>query len=142
MLGRGAIVTEFKPIYVHISVFALGVTCSRFGPSVRLTTLVCDTGKLHSFLSFFPIPSLVVPTYFDRQFSGSTSGILGSGTWCLFDPWIRDPGWVKKSGSGSRIKYLNSLMRIRDGKNSDQAWKMSDMGSGINIPDPQHCLQK
>jgi hypothetical protein len=24
----------------------------------------------------------------------------GSGIWCLFDPWIRDPGWVKKSGSG------------------------------------------
>jgi hypothetical protein len=31
-----------------------------------------------------------------------------------------DPGW-KKFGSG-----------IRDGKNSD-------LGSGINIPDPQHC---
>jgi hypothetical protein len=33
---------------------------------------------------------------------------------------IRDPGW-KKFGSG-----------IRDGKKSDP-------GSGINIPDPQHC---
>ncbi len=29
------------------------------------------------------------------------------------------------------LKYLNSLMWIWDGKNSD-------MGSGINIPDPQH----
>ncbi len=58
----------------------------------------------------------------------------------LFDPWIRDPGWVKNqypapgSGSGMNnpdhisesletiflgLKYLNSLMRIRDGKNSD-----------------------
>jgi hypothetical protein len=53
-----------------------------------------------------------------------------SGIWCLFDPWIRDLGWVKKSGSGiqfrdeqsashyqelrkkCRVKYLNSLMRI------------------------------
>ncbi len=33
---------------------------------------------------------------------------------------IRDPGW-RKLGSG-----------IRDGKKSDP-------GSGINIPDPQHC---
>jgi hypothetical protein len=81
-----------------------------------------------------------------------------------------DPGWVKKSGSGSGIrdeqpgsyflelrnhyfglKYFNSLMRvrdgknsdpgsmrIRDGKNSDPGWK--NVGSGIenNIPDPQH----
>jgi hypothetical protein len=31
------------------------------------------------------------------------------------------------------LKYLNSLMRIRDGEKSDP-------GSGINIPDPQHCL--
>jgi hypothetical protein len=70
----------------------------------------------------------------------------------------------KKSGSGIRIqderpgsyfrelkkqflglKYLNSLMRIRD-----PGWKQfgsgirdgkkSDPGSEINIPDPQHCL--
>ncbi len=25
---------------------------------------------------------------------------LISGIRCLFDPWIRDPGWLKKSGSG------------------------------------------
>jgi hypothetical protein len=37
-----------------------------------------------------------------------------------------DPGW-KKFG-----------YRIRDGKNSDPGWKK--FGSGINIPDPQHCL--
>jgi hypothetical protein len=57
----------------------------------------------------------------------------------------------KKSESGSRLnnpdhisesletiflglKYLNSLMRIWDGKNSDP-------GSGINIPDPQTLLK-
>jgi hypothetical protein len=28
-------------------------------------------------------------------------------------------------------------MRIRDGNNSDPGWKK--FGSGINIPDPQHC---
>jgi hypothetical protein len=55
----------------------------------------------------------------------------------------------KKSVSGSRmnnpdhisesletifwgLKYLNSLMRIRDGRNSYPP-------SGKNIPDPQHC---
>jgi hypothetical protein len=42
------------------------------------------------------------------------------------------------------LKYLNSLMRMRD-----PGWrqfgsgirdeKKSDPGSGINIPDPQHC---
>jgi hypothetical protein len=30
--------------------------------------------------------------------SGSGTRIL-----CLLDPWIRDPGWVKKSGSGSGV---------------------------------------
>jgi hypothetical protein len=37
------------------------------------------------------------------------------------------------------LKFLNSLMWIRDGKNLDQGWKK--VGSGINIPDPQHCRQ-
>jgi hypothetical protein len=47
------------------------------------------------------------------------------------------------------VKHLNSLMRIRDtqsvirdGDSSDPGWKKSrirDPGSGINIPDPQHC---
>jgi hypothetical protein len=89
----------------------------------------------------------------------------GSGIGCLFDPWIRDPGWEKVSirirdeQPGSYFlelrnhffaflgfKYLNSLMRIRD-----PGWrqfgsgirdgKKSDPGSGINIPDPPHCLQ-
>jgi hypothetical protein len=29
-------------------------------------------------------------------------------------------------------------IRIRDGKKSDPGWK--NVGSGINIPDPQHCF--
>jgi hypothetical protein len=71
-------------------------------------------------------------------------------------------GKGKKSGSGIRIrdeqpgsyfleltnhcfglKYLNSLMRIRDGNKlgsgiRDPRWKK--VGSGINIPDPQQCM--
>ncbi len=39
------------------------------------------------------------------------------------------------------LKDLNSLMRIRDGKNSDPGWKKSDPTSGLNIPYPQHCLK-
>ena len=60
---------------------------------------------------------------------------LGSGNRCLFEPWNRDPEWVKKSWSGYGIriryeqpgsyfrklkkiffglKYLNPLIRIRD----------------------------
>ncbi len=69
---------------------------------------------------------------------------------CLFDLQRLDPGWVKKTGSGSGmnnrelrnkffgLKYINHLMRIRDGKNSAPVWKR--FGSGINIPDPQHCF--
>ncbi len=62
----------------------------------------------------------------------------------------------KTSGSGSRnpdltgglrnnffgLKYLNSLMRIRDpGSGRIRDGKNSDPVSGINILDPQHCLQ-
>ena len=47
-------------------------------------------------------------------------------------------GRKSASGSGNRffgLKYLNSLMRIRD-----PGWRQSDPGSGINIPDPQHWI--
>jgi hypothetical protein len=77
---------------------------------------------------------------------------------------IRDPEWEKVSirirdeQPGSYflelrnhffaflgLKYLNSLMRIRDPGSGmetvrirDPGWKK--VGSGINIPDPPHCL--
>ncbi len=75
----------------------------------------------------------------------------GSGIRCLFDPWIRDPGWLKSQdpdrdpGWTTRfifpralnpffwLKYFNSSMRIRDGKNSDPGWEKvgsRDPGSG------------
>jgi hypothetical protein len=91
----------------------------------------------------------------------SCAQCCGSGIRCLLDPWIRDPGWVKSQdpdpGWTNRIifprawkpvfwvkiltffdAYLGSGMKkfgsgIRDGKKSDP-------GSGINIPDPQHCV--
>jgi hypothetical protein len=76
-----------------------------------------------------------------------------------FDPWIRDPGWVKSKDPdlGCKIrdeqlgsyflelrnhffslKYLNSLMRMEDFGSGigDAGWKK--VGSEINIPDPQH----
>jgi hypothetical protein len=37
------------------------------------------------------------------------------------------------------LKYLNSLMRIRDPRWRLRDGKKSDLGSGINIPDPPHC---
>ncbi len=59
----------------------------------------------------------------------------GSGIRCLFDRWIRDQGWAKNQDPDPGwttltifpralnqffgLKYLNSLKRIRDGKNSD-----------------------
>jgi hypothetical protein len=64
-----------------------------------------------------------------------------------FWPLHPGSGMGKKSGSGSGmnnpdhnsksleknfgLKYSNSLMRIRDGKNSDPGWKKSD---------PQHWI--
>jgi hypothetical protein len=69
---------------------------------------------------FYPTPES------SFQCCGSGSGIRG-----LFDPWIR-------SGIGfSRIPDLSLLLLFLDpgsgmGKNQDP-------GSGINIPDPQHC---
>ncbi len=45
----------------------------------------------------------------------------GSGIRCLFDPWIRDPEWVKKSGSGSEM-----------GRKS---------GSGFGMNNPDHISE-
>jgi hypothetical protein len=74
--------------------------------------------------------------------SGLTVGaVLRIGIRCLFDPWIRDLGWVKKqdpdpeSGSGELrnqlfgLEYLYYLMRIRDpgGKNSDPGSVMENI---------------
>jgi hypothetical protein len=71
----------------------------------------------------------------------------GSGIRCLFDPWIRDPGWVKNqdpdpgSGSGKNnpdrisesletivggLKYLNLLMRIRNSGSSMEKIRIRD----------------
>jgi hypothetical protein len=71
----------------------------------------------------------------------------GSGIRCLYDPWIRDRQKQDpdpRSGSGMnnldhisesletnfRLKYLNYLIGIRDGKNLDLAWEK------IRIRDP------
>jgi hypothetical protein len=33
-------------------------------------------------------------------------------------------------------------IRIRDIFALDQGWKNTDPGSGVNIPDPQHCKKR
>jgi hypothetical protein len=43
---------------------------------------------------------------------------------------------MKQLDSAKFVANHWNLMRIRDGKNSDQGWKKFE--SGINIPDPQH----
>jgi hypothetical protein len=82
-------------------------------------------------------------TKFDKlkQCCGSGSGIR-----CFFDPWIRirdeQPGSyfreLKKQFFG--LKYLIKFFYVDPGsgmeKNSNPGWKK--VGSGINIPDPQH----
>jgi hypothetical protein len=74
---------------------------------------------------------------------------------CLFDPWIRDPGWVKNrirdEQPGSYFRELrkpilwDKILKLF----ADPGWKKigsgiqdgkhSDPRPGINIPDPQHC---
>jgi hypothetical protein len=85
----------------------------------------------------------------------------GSGIGCLFDPWIRDPGWEKVSirirdeQPGSYFLELRNHfyaflgVKILKFFDEDPGWrqfgsgilygKKSDLGSGINIPDPPHC---
>jgi hypothetical protein len=56
----------------------------------------------------------------------------------------------KKSGSGSGISWVkipkffeaDPLSAIRDGKNLDRDSGWKKFGSGINIPDPQHCPEE
>jgi hypothetical protein len=43
-------------------------------------------------------------TFLKMQYCG-----YGSGTRCLFEPWIRDPEWVKKFGSGSGMNNLEHI---------------------------------
>ncbi len=77
----------------------------------------------------------------------------GSGIRCLFDPWIWDPGWLENqdpdpgSGSGSGMNNLDHIsesleticwVKILKFLDADTGWKK--FGSGINIPDPQHCM--
>ncbi len=87
--------------------------------------------------------------------------ILIRGIWCLFDPWIRDPGWVKKIRIRIRDQDLGSYfwdlgtifwvkilkffdadpghgIRIQNIRILDPGWKK--FGSVINIPDPQNCF--
>jgi hypothetical protein len=73
----------------------------------------------------------------------------GSGIRCLFDTWIHDPGWVKNQdqGCGSGLnnpdhisESLETIFWVKILKffDADPGWEK--LGSGINIPDPQHCL--
>jgi hypothetical protein len=68
-----------------------------------------------------------------NKFFGSKSGIR-----CLYDLWI----WDHISESLKTIfwgsKYIESLMWIRDGKNSDLGWKKVGYGIQDKHPDWQH----
>jgi hypothetical protein len=55
---------------------------------------------------------------------------------CLFDPWIRDPGWVKNQDPDHISESLETIFRIKLLKFfdavPDPGWK--NLGSGINNP--------
>jgi hypothetical protein len=68
--------------------------------------------------------------------------------------WIRNPGWVKKSRSGSGMNIpdhisesLETIFWIKilkffdaDPDSGSGTFLTLDPGSGINIPDPQHQI--
>jgi hypothetical protein len=54
---------------------------------------------------------------------------------CLFDPWIRDPGWLNKSGSGMNnpdhiSETVETIFWVKILKffDADWGWKESDPG--------------
>jgi|688.fasta_scaffold960952_2 hypothetical protein len=67
----------------------------------------------------------------------------GSGTWCLFGP----SGMGKKSKTFRIIKtiFLSKILKFFDvdpgSLDPVSGIKILDLGSGLNIPDPQHCIQ-
>ncbi len=79
--------------------------------------------------------------------------VSGSGIRCIFDPWIRDPGWVKNQDNISDhiSESLETIFWVKILKffdvdpdpgsviffTLDPGWEK--FGSGINILDPQHC---
>ncbi len=79
---------------------------------------------------------------------------FGSRIRYLFDPWIRDLGWVKirdeQPGSFFRELRNNFLgwntyilwcrSGIQDPGSGMEKIRIQDQWSGINIPDPQHCF--
>jgi hypothetical protein len=68
-----------------------------------------------------------------------------------FDPWLRDPGWVKKikiriqdENPGSYFRELRNnffglkyFFKFFDADADPGSGNLFDPGSGINIPDPQ-----
>jgi hypothetical protein len=100
-------------------------------------------------------PSGNLSTYLIGSVGDPISGITG-----LFDPWIRDPGWVKNQDSLSEMNVLNhiseslesifglKILKFFDADPGSGILLTLDPGSGIeregsgiliNIPDTQHC---
>ncbi len=110
-----------------------------------------------------PDPEYILP---DPQHSFMQCS--GSRMRCLFDPRIRDPGWVKikirirgirnpDEHPGSYFRELrNNFFLVKILKFFDEdadpdpgnlfhpgsGMEKSDPGSGINIPDPQHWVSR
>ncbi len=71
--------------------------------------LVMDLASLKTAVASVSLVAAFPPTIDVTSASGvsNVTGSVadpGSGIWCLFDPWIRDPGWVESQhpdpGSG------------------------------------------
>jgi len=95
--------------------------------SATLVVPACITASVVELKLFFTVP---VPTF---QCCGSGSGIR-----CLFDPWIRDPGWVEVSirirdeQPGSYFLELRNhffWVKILKFFDADPGWR--PFGSGI-----------
>jgi len=118
-----------------------------------------------------PCTLLVTAELYHHPLNCIVQAVLRIRSRCLFDPWIRVLGWVKnqdpesemgkKSGFGSGINnpdhisesletiFCVKILKFFDVdpgsgmekiRTREPGWN-SDPGSGINIPDPQHCLK-
>jgi hypothetical protein len=81
----------------------------------------------------------------DRQDFHISFHCCGSGIRYLFDPWIRDSGWVKvRIRDEQPVSYFIELrkpffgVKILKFFDADPGWKK--VGSWMFIPDPQHCF--
>ncbi len=134
--------------------FSLGLHEGRPGYRRSLHPSKANTSKHEIFLTFFYFCGSYLTFWIWIQPTKTIGDPCGSQHWSKavlririrdpvhFDPWIRDPGWVKNKDPDYPFFWVK-ILKFFD---ADPRWKKFVSGirgwrklvSGINIPDPQH----